>query len=327
MENILNALKATQEKNAVEFKNSIHNELVSRLYSALNAKKEGIGKTALAAENTEDVSSKEVSETEEQETTPVTEASVLAPSAPTTGAKAGIPGSERSNSGGAEVPDPLEDGLRDEIETAFGVKGDASGKTVSKDEDISLDPNFEKEFFMKETEYKGHKLTIKQVGLGLSKPVRVYVDGNRWEFFPGPESAMKAARTYVDGMNSETVSNEEFTSANTSMNEKVEIDGRTRVFKTTVARLENARVIRDTKKEDMSSGSMTLSMNNKKMLDAIAMKNGKYVMDEEDLGEDQAAYRKFFNASLKKFGASSPSDLSGEKKKKFFNYIKSNWKG
>jgi hypothetical protein len=77
----------------------------------------------------------------------------------------------------------------------------------------------------------------------------------------------------------------------------------------------------------MSSGSMTLSMNNKKMLDAIAMKNGKYVMDEEDLGEDQAAYRKFFNASLKKFGASSPSDLSGEKKKKFFNYIKSNWKG
>jgi len=322
MENILNAINATQQKNAVEFKNSIRDELASRLYSAINAKKESVGKSTLTAETAEEGVASET----EEEAPAVTEASVLAPSAPASGAKAGIPGSERSNSGGAEVPDPLEDGLRDEIETAFGVKGDASSKPTAKDDDISLDPNFEKEFFMKETEYKGHKLTIKQVGLGLSKPVRVYVDGNRWEFFPGPESAMKAARTYVDSMNTEMSSNEEFSPTKETVNEKVELDARTRVFKSTIARLENARLVR-TNKESVSSGSMTLSMNNKKLLDAIAMKNGKYVMGEEELGEDQAAYRKFFNASLKKFGASSPTDLTGEKKKQFFNYIKSNWKG
>jgi hypothetical protein len=63
------------------------------------------------------------------------------------------------------------------------------------------------------------------------------------------------------------------------------------------------------------------------MLDAINMKNGKFVMGEEDLDENQEAYRKFFVSSLKKFGASSPSELSGDKRKEFFNYIKKNWKG
>jgi len=50
-------------------------------------------------------------------------------------------------------------------------------------------------------------------------------------------------------------------------------------------------------------------------------------MDESELNEKQNEYRKFFAGALKKHGVSSPSELSGEKKKQFFNYIKKNWKG
>ena len=328
MENLQKAIEATKEKNAVDFKELIASELANRLYSAINTKKESISKTINTTEtesDNESISSESEVSSEPVETA-VTEANVLAPSAPTTGAKVGIPGSERSNAGGTEVPDPLEDGLRDEIETAFGVKGSA-GTVTAKDDDISLDPNFEKEFFMKEMEHKGHKITIKQVGLGLSKPVRVYVDGNRWEFFPGPESALKAARSYVDSLAFEETTKEEFNNQSNKIDEKVEIDARTRVFKNTVARLENARLTKTNKTENISSGSMTLSMSNKKLLNAIAMKNGKYIMNENELEEDQAKYRKFFNSTLKKYGVSSPTELSGDKKKQFFNYIKSNWKG
>ena len=42
---------------------------------------------------------------------------------------------------------------------------------------------------------------------------------------------------------------------------------------------------------------------------------------------DKAAYQKFFNSALKKFGASSPADLEGDKKKEFFDYVDKNWKG
>jgi hypothetical protein len=327
MENIQKAITATQEKNAIDFKTSIQNELSSRLYAAINSKKEQVSKTLNASEQ-EETSEQEVA-TQKQEELAVSEANVIAPSAPTTGAKAGTLGSERSNAGGVETADPLADGLRDEIETAFGVKGDNASKPIAKDDDISLDPNFEKEFFIKETDIGGHKVTIKQIGLGLSKPVRVYVDGNRWEFFPGPEAAMKAVKPYIDSLEQQkTESFENFAEKN--LNEKVELDGRTKIFKTTLARLESARKLREVKnsvKEGMSMPSMTLSMSNKKMLDAINMKSGKFVMGEEDLDEDQEAYRKFFVSALKKFGVSSPSELSGDKKKELFNYIKKNWKG
>jgi len=336
MENLQKAINSAQSRSPVDFKSSIQSELLSRLYSAINLKKEEQSKYSIQQETEpviEDETSLETVETDKEiqleidsDEVEVTEANVIAPSAPATGAKAGIPGSERSNAGGAEVADPLADGLRDEIETAFGVKGDNSSKPTAKDDDISLDPNFEKEFFIKEMDVDGHKVTIKQIGLGLSKPVRVYVDGNRWEFFAGPEAAMKAVKPYITSLNQE-----EQTESFNNINEKVDIDGRSKIFKSTLARLESARKIRETKRSDVeemaSMPSMTLSMSNKKMINAINMKNGKYVMDESELDEDQEAYRKFFSAALKKFGASSPSDLSGEKKKALFNYIKKNWKG
>ena len=69
------------------------------------------------------------------------------------------------------------------------------------------------------------------------------------------------------------------------------------------------------------------NMSNQEILDAVNMKGGKYMMDEEELSPKQKAYRKFFNGALKKHGASSPSELEGDKKKKFFDYVKANWKG
>lgn len=42
---------------------------------------------------------------------------------------------------------------------------------------------------------------------------------------------------------------------------------------------------------------------------------------------DAAAYKKFFEKALKKFGVSSPSELEGDKKKEFFNYVDKNWTG
>ena len=41
---------------------------------------------------------------------------------------------------------------------------------------------------------------------------------------------------------------------------------------------------------------------------------------------EETEYEKFFSATLKKFGVSSPEELEGEKKKEFFNYVDKNWK-
>jgi hypothetical protein len=43
--------------------------------------------------------------------------------------------------------------------------------------------------------------------------------------------------------------------------------------------------------------------------------------------ESSAAYKKFFDGVLKKFGVTSPAELSGDKKKEFFDYIDKNWNG
>jgi hypothetical protein len=44
----------------------------------------------------------------------------------------------------------------------------------SAKDDISLDPNFEKEFYHSSQKYKGQDVLIKQLGTGFGKPVRVY---------------------------------------------------------------------------------------------------------------------------------------------------------
>jgi len=45
-----------------------------------------------------------------------------------------------------------------------------------------------------------------------------------------------------------------------------------------------------------------------------------------DEGGDKEAYQKFFQGMLKKFGVKSPAELSGDKKKEFFDAIDAGWK-
>lgn len=41
--------------------------------------------------------------------------------------------------------------------------------------------------------------------------------------------------------------------------------------------------------------------------------------------KEDTEYQEFFKAALKKFGSKTPADMDDEEKKKFFNYIESEW--
>jgi len=43
--------------------------------------------------------------------------------------------------------------------------------------------------------------------------------------------------------------------------------------------------------------------------------------------KDSTEYQKFFQSALKKFGVTSPKELSGDKEKEFYDYVDANWKG
>ena len=47
--------------------------------------------------------------------------------------------------------------------------------------------------------------------------------------------------------------------------------------------------------------------------------------DEASGGKE--AYKKFFDAKLKKYGVKSPAELEGEAKKKFYDEIDAEWEG
>ena len=59
--------------------------------------------------------------------------------------------------------------------------------------------------------------------------------------------------------------------------------------------------------------------------DDIVFENHHTGRDVSEAGSDDTAYEKFFAAAMKKFGVSSPIDLSPEDTKKFFNYVDKNW--
>ena len=54
------------------------------------------------------------------------------------------------------------------------------------------------------------------------------------------------------------------------------------------------------------------------------MKTFKEMMEVKG---DKKAYQAFFDKTLKKYGVSSPSELSGEDKKKFYDEIDAGWEG
>ena len=79
---------------------------------------------------------------------------------------------------------------------------------------------------------------------------------------------------------------------------------------------ENIEIEENSKMERMGiSSSLVDAVNNVLM--------GKQPVVEKS--GDAAAYKKFFDAALKKFKVGSPAELEGEQKKKFYDYIDKNW--
>ena len=67
--------------------------------------------------------------------------------------------------------------------------------------EIALDPTLDKEFFLDMFETGNAIVKLKTLGTGPTAPVVVYINDQRWELFPGPVRAKKAARAYVRNMN------------------------------------------------------------------------------------------------------------------------------
>jgi len=63
--------------------------------------------------------------------------------------------------------------------------------------EIALDPRLEKEIWVDSFEVNGKIVVIKSLGLGVTKPVVVYIDDKRWEVFPGPRIAKREARRHI----------------------------------------------------------------------------------------------------------------------------------
>ena len=153
-----------------------------------------------------------------------------------------------------------------------------------------------------------------------------------------------------------------------TINEKVDIDGRSKAYRTTVARLEHARKLREDRRKAMSENKwagiyddgsgqgafipdpvdltfaeamkvvekykalrekkkVLMGKTHESLGAAVQMNGDKYAMSEEELSPKQKEYRAFFDKALKKFGASSPAKMDDAKKRKFFDYVKANWKG
>jgi hypothetical protein len=55
------------------------------------------------------------------------------------------------------------------------------------------------------------------------------------------------------------------------------------------------------------------------------IKTFKEFLNESKKIEEKGEYQEFFMKTLEDFGVSSPSELSDEKKKEFFEYIEKNW--
>lgn len=55
------------------------------------------------------------------------------------------------------------------------------------------------------------------------------------------------------------------------------------------------------------------------------LQNYDEFLNEQQLSDLQKEYREYFKAMLKKYDVTSPSKLSDEKKKEFFNEVKVGW--
>lgn len=117
----------------------------------------------------------------------------------------------------------------------------------------------------------------------------------------------------------------------------MEIDGRTKGLREALKRVEMYRQMREAaKKKALFGGTISTqkesleestTLTRGQILDAVGMVNNKYEVTEAELSAKQKEYRAFFQKALKKHDAKSPADMDDEGKKKFFDYVKANWKG
>ena len=177
MGNLRKAIDAISDKEPSGFKEAIQSELKSRLAESLRSARDAVAAT-------------------------IVEVNVGAPSAPPSTMPSKKMVAPQSPAAGVETG--MDEDLMKEIQAIFGMGTKAEAeKPTAKDDDISLDPNFEKEYLQKSFKLGTHKVQFKQIGLVLSKPIRVYVGGERWELFPGPESANKAVKEYIKELEAE----------------------------------------------------------------------------------------------------------------------------
>ena len=116
----------------------------------------------------------------------------------------------------------------------------------------------------------------------------------------------------------------------------VEIDARTKSLREAMKRVEMYRKLREEKKKVLLGGvhkesveeiSESTNLTKGQILDAVGMTNNKFEVTEQELSPKQKEYRAFFQKALKKFDADSPANMDDGEKKKFFDYVKANWKG
>jgi hypothetical protein len=370
MENnhLSNALDSVNEKDAVSFKSALSQHLNNRLFTALQARKAEVAKEMIGEKSV------------------VSEANVIAPSAPPTQGFAKKPDAFKVDPAKAKIemqkaksmvvankakmaavdvkknvlgPKELETmqkqiaAVADNSVDIGSLKPVPGGFEVKKAADGGLDPNQEKEYLMKTFNHNGKVVELKQVGLGFSRPIRAYIDGIRWNFFPSMGKAMEMTKEYIE-MESGAAKKEEV-QQDGQLTEKVDLDGRTKIVRDTVARIEQYRKLRSEKtktatenKENKFAGIYDDGSGKgafipqpidtgkqhpffRKTVTEGVLDEFKSMFKKENITVregDKEEYERFFKVAMKKFGISSPTDLkTPEQKKKFFDYVKKNYKG
>ena len=88
--------------------------------------------------------------------------------------------------------------LIEEAEESRPEKKEAETSEEGDKDDVTLDPEFQKEFFLNTFEYKDKVITLKKVGMGASAPVSAYVDGKRKDIFLTLKQARKGIKKIID---------------------------------------------------------------------------------------------------------------------------------
>lgn len=397
--NISNAINSVNEKDAISFKSLLSQELSNRLFASLESRKQAIaseilgeqeevveanilapsapptvgikkknGNTLLPPPSSKTIKTKSNEDTQDMAAMKA-KAELAKSQSFVTASKSKVDAVDiKRNVLGKKELETMQkqiDAVTNNSVDISSIKPVPGGFEIRKDEDNGLNPTLEKEFLVKTFQHNGKIVELKQIGLGLSRPIRVYIDGNRWNFFAGLESATEMTKEYIEmtANKGQAVTKKESVERDLPLTEKVDLDGRTRVVRDTMARIEQYRKIRTERMQKMQE-EQAVGKNKYSGLYDDGHGKGAFIPDPYDTGKpvhpympktisktvsegvldefkdmfkkenitfkegDKAEYEKFFKAAMKRFGISSPSDLKSDgEKKRFFAHIKKNYKG